>query len=393
MEGLEILIVPAIACELEFSSATVVAITGKEVKAHVDNSSVAMWSRITVPSGGRLRLEVEVETETSHSGFRVYLSIRGGLPSVPIYLGLKSISMGLGGYQGRSFLPGDQLAWILIPTYSSDWIIHVLSGPQEDKEFLSSAGQSAFYSTKWHVDIDSNRLGIRLSSSDKIQWARENGGQGGSHPSNILDNGYTLGAINLNGDTPVILTNDGPDMGGFLSVCTVASAEMWKLGQVQPGNTILNKGISWSCSKTIREALLEWDRAVQSSLERHKLPPKLHLPWDIKITDDYKTGIIYETGGEDERVIYRQAGDAAILVDFGAMKLDLNIRTRMHVFQKTLDANRPVGLRNICPCIRSVMGALERYMATMRRIAVYLPSNIEYLASNNGLKPSEALSN
>ncbi|KAH0588530.1 hypothetical protein H2248_004362 [Termitomyces sp. 'cryptogamus'] len=458
-EGLEILIVPTIACELEFSSSTVVAITGKEVKAYVNNTLVAMWSRIIVPSGARLRLEIEAETETSHSGFRVYLSIRGGLPSIPAYLGSKSTSMGLGGYQGRSLLSGDQLSLgfcgpvesdktrnesidsILIPKYSSDWTIHVLPGPQDDEEFLSPAGQSAFYSTKWHVSTDSNRLGIRLSSSNNIQWARTSGGEGGSHPSNILDNGYASGTINLNGDTPVILGNDGPDMGGFLSVCTVASAEMWKLGQLQPGNTICFKRISWSCSKTIHKALGEWDRAVCLSLNGHRLPPKLRLPWDLDLTDDYETAILYEVGEDHERVIYRQAGDAAILVDFGLMKLDMNIRARIHAFQTVLHKQSPAGLRIICPCIRSVMchydpslvsqseflsslitiqeslppsvenmefpgrritlpivlddpwnkEALERYMATMRRLAVYLPSNIEYLAKNNGLEPSEAL--
>lgn len=104
LEGLEILIVPTIACELEFSSATVVAITGKKVKARVNDTLVSMWSRITVPSSGKLKLEVEAETETSDSGFRLYLSIRGGLPNVPVYLGSKSTSMGLGGYQVISFI-------------------------------------------------------------------------------------------------------------------------------------------------------------------------------------------------------------------------------------------------------------------------------------------------
>ena len=36
--------------------------------------------------------------------------------------------------------------------------------------------------------------------------------------------------------------------------------------------------------------------------------------------------------------------------------------------------------------------ALERYMATTRDKAVYLPSNIDYLANNNGLSgPNDAL--
>ncbi|KAG6875088.1 hypothetical protein C0992_005252, partial [Termitomyces sp. T32_za158] len=481
LEGLEILIVPTIACELEFSSATVVAITGKEVKARVNDTLVAMWSRITVPSSGKLKLEVEVETEKPDSGFRVYICIRGGLPNVPVYLGSKSTSMGLGGYQGRSLLPGDQLTlgfcgplgsdetsndsidFSLIPKYSSDWTIYVLPGPQDDKEFLSSAGQNAFYSTKWHVSKDINRLGIRLSSSENIQWARENGGEGGSHPSNILDNGYTLGTINLNGDTPVILTNDGPDMGGFLMIHQIS---------------------------------LDWDGAVRSSLKEGKLLPELRLPWDTDTTRDYESAISDQPGYTNffkgisralfrPRLIWRkllpelrlpwdtdttsdcdaailsQAGDAAILVDFGSMRLDLNIRARIHAFQKHLTAKRPAGLRTMNPCIRSVMvslsskmfcqgdgaypaqmqchydpklisqpeflsylitaqeslpstmtnmeflgrritlpivlddpwnkEALQRYMATMRRDAIYLPSNIEYLGKNNGLEPLEAL--
>ena len=67
-------------------------------------------------------------------------------------------------------------------------------------------------------------MGIRLEGP-KIGWARQNGGEGGSHPSNIHDNGYALGTVNLNGDTPVILTNEGPDMGGYLCLCTVATGE------------------------------------------------------------------------------------------------------------------------------------------------------------------------
>lgn len=70
-------------------------------------------------------------------------------------------------------------------------------------------------------------MGIRLQSNNRIEWARSDGGEGGSHPSNILDNGYALGTVNLNGDTPVILTQEGPDMGGYVCACTVVSGDLW----------------------------------------------------------------------------------------------------------------------------------------------------------------------
>ena len=59
----------------------------------------------------------------------------------------------------------------------------------------------------------------------------------GSEPSNIIDQGYPAGAINLAGQTPIILVNDGPSMGGFINPYTVPSSAFWKLGQAKPGDT------------------------------------------------------------------------------------------------------------------------------------------------------------
>jgi allophanate hydrolase subunit 2 len=48
----------------------------------------------------------------------------------------------------------------------------------------------------------SNRLGIRLEGPAP-KWARTNGGEGGSHPSNVHDHVYALGTINFTGNMPV----------------------------------------------------------------------------------------------------------------------------------------------------------------------------------------------
>jgi urea carboxylase len=90
-----------------------------------------------------------------------------------------------------------------------------------------------FFSRPWSVDRNSNRTGIRLESH-KFQWGRTSGGIAGGHPSNILDNSYPVGAVNVNGDLPVILGPDGPTAGGFVSMATVAQAAFWKIGQLRP---------------------------------------------------------------------------------------------------------------------------------------------------------------
>ncbi|KAJ7698255.1 hypothetical protein B0H17DRAFT_1129781 [Mycena rosella] len=217
-EGLEIIIFAGCPSIFQFHASAVVALTGKDIIVKVAGQDMQMWSRIIVPAGGNLSLSAR--PGNSSTGLRTYLAIRGGFPSIPKYLGSKSTSMGLGGFQGRSLFAGDELALArecepkqtdaivsrtiapeLIPVYPSHAIIHVLAGPHDDED------------------------------PNKIAWARPNGGAGGSHPSNILDNGYALGTINVNGDTPVILANEGPDMGGYVCLCTVASGELWKLGQ------------------------------------------------------------------------------------------------------------------------------------------------------------------
>lgn len=237
-EGLEIVIVPGVAFEAQFHLSAVVSVTGrKNVLITVDGRKRNVWSKTIIPAQGKLRVEV---IDGDQEGFRTYLAVRGGFPDVPAYLGSKSTSMGLGGFQGRSLIASDQVALgdcelrnsetelclDILPDYPSDWLVYVLPGPQGDEEFVDREGLEKFYATKWRVSPSSNRMGIRLESTDKvIKWARGNGGEGGSHPSNILDNGYAPGTLNINGDTPVILTNEGPDMGGYVCICTVATAD------------------------------------------------------------------------------------------------------------------------------------------------------------------------
>src|SRR6185437_17010478 len=72
----------------------------------------------------------------------------------------------------------------------------------------------------------------------KPRWARPDGGEAGLHPSNIHDTPYAVGAIDFTGDTPIILGPDGPSLVGFVCPAVVASGELWKLGQLRPGDTV-----------------------------------------------------------------------------------------------------------------------------------------------------------
>ena len=96
---------------------------------------------------------------------------------------------------------------------------------------------TTFFATDWEVHYNSSRTGVRLIGP-KPQWARRDGGEAGLHPSNIHDNAYAIGAIDFTGDMPVILGPDGPSLGGFVCPATICLADLWKVGQLRPGDRV-----------------------------------------------------------------------------------------------------------------------------------------------------------
>ena len=132
-----------------------------------------------------------------------------------------------------------------------------MRGPQAAPDFLTEADMETLFSRKWPVDRNSNRTGVRLESH-RFEWARRSGGIAGGHPSNILDNSYPPGAININGDLPVILGPDGPTAGGFVVAATVVHADLWKIGQLRPvGDTVRFREISIDEAIEAERALVE----------------------------------------------------------------------------------------------------------------------------------------
>ena len=134
-----------------------------------------------------------------------------------------------------------------------------MRGPQAAPDYLTEGDLETLFGRPWPVDPNSNRTGIRLESH-KFEWARRSGGIAGGHPSNILDNSYPVGAINVNGDLPVILGPDGPTAGGFVVAATVIHADFWMIGQFRPvGDTVRFREVS------LDEAV-EADHALDESL-------------------------------------------------------------------------------------------------------------------------------
>jgi urea carboxylase len=247
---------------LKFHADAVVALTGAKMNGQLDGAEINWWKPFRVQKGSILKLG-----GVKGNGFRSYLAVRGGI-DVPEYLGSKATFVfgGFGGYEGRVLKPGDMLRvgedskkiesfniaqnlhFSVETEYTNEWEIGVLPGPHGVPDFFTEEHSKMFYSTAWKVNYNSNRLGYRLEGPTP-EFARKDGGEGGKHPSNMYDYTYSIGNINFSGNTPVILTADGPSLGGFISFVSIPTAEIWKVGQAKPNDTIRFKRI------TLEEAL------------------------------------------------------------------------------------------------------------------------------------------
>ena len=232
---------------LKFNSDRIIAITGADMSPKIDGKAVPLWESLEV------KKDQILEMAFATIGARSYIAFAGGINTTP-WLGSRSTfhKAGVGGVDGKAIqegqiiplnksksVAGRKINKNSIPEMSTNkkWSIEVVKGPNDD--WIDEKGHKMFLNSDWKLQSKSDRTGYRL---DGPNWsfaekATNKGLEHGTFPSNIIDQGYPAGAINLAGQTPIILVNDGPSMGGFIVPYTVPSAAFWKLGQAKPGDS------------------------------------------------------------------------------------------------------------------------------------------------------------
>lgn len=425
---------------LTFHRDTLVAIVGALAPVHIDKQRVSMNQAVRVRAGSTLT------TGSVDSGSRFYIAVHGGIDVPCVMDSRATFELGrMGGLAGRKLQRGDLIrlgdsyelgnmndeALLVAPAVpiplqpKAEWTIGVVPGPHGAPDFFTVEGIASLFDSTWTVHYNSNRLGIRLHGK-RPQWARQDGGGAGLHPSNIHDSPYTIGSVSFTGDEAVILTCDGPSLGGFVVFSVVASAEMWKLGQVRPGDIIRLQPITVETAFQLNVELL---RAIDGltplpSLGITEVESFASMP------DATVLGTIHHN---EQRILVRQAGDSAVLLEFGD---DSGFRLRQSfeilVFSQHHQTQQAIpGVEELTPgvCtlhVRYVPGtaprtilerltlhvrsyavpqqvpsrrvhlplafddavtraAVDRYAATIRASAPWLPSNIDFLAQLNGI--------
>ncbi|WP_062063362.1 urea carboxylase [Cellvibrio sp. OA-2007] len=441
--------------KLKFHRDATIALTGATSPAKIDGELIPFWQPVAIKAGQVL------EVGKAEQGCRGYLAVRNGF-DVPVYLGSRStFALGqFGGHAGRTLRATDMLPISnpaiaacttpapvyaaaaapveLIPACFSktespnEWEIGVLYGPHGAPDFFTEDAIEMFFSTAWEVHYNSNRLGIRLNGP-KPTWTRSDGGEAGLHPSNIHDTEYAVGSINFTGDMPVILTKDGPSLGGFVCPVTIVKAELWKVGQVKPGDKIRFKRLSF-------DAALALELSIDRAIENLSVQPPVLLAPIVKPENTISDCIVAALPPEGSRplVSYRQAGDKYILLEYGDNILELSLRLRVYALMEALKAAPINGVIELSPGVRSLqinydsrvihqrdlinqllvieetlgnardikvpsrivympmafedsatLDAVSRYRQSVRDTAPWLPSNTEFMRRINGLDSIE----
>lgn len=351
---------------LRFNADTVICLTGAAMQAELDNNPVELWTALSVKAGSVLRLK-----SIPGNGTRTYLAVQNGF-NIPDYLGSKStFTLGkFGGHCGRTLRIGDvlkinpfinseqeitpqTLSLELIPEYPNHWEIDVLYGPHGAPDFFTDEDIEMLFSTDWEVHYNSARTGVRLIGP-KPQWARKDGGEAGLHPSNIHDNAYAIGTIDFTGDMPIILGPDGPSLGGFVCPATIIQAELWKIGQLKPGNTIRFRRLT--LSQALQQKIEQDQQLDGLQSQKNKLVTAISEHTNRFYGNLNDGAILSEIPESSEQIAvkYRRAGDDYLLIEYGSLVLDLNLRFHVHGLMNWLIANPLPGILDLTPGIRSL---------------------------------------
>ncbi|WP_219837426.1 urea carboxylase [Paenibacillus sp. R14(2021)] len=426
----------------QFRSDLWICLTGAGMEAKLDDEAMPMYQPVRVRKGQVLQFG------EAAAGMRGYLLVGGGF-DMPKILGSSATFTlgGFGGHGGRALRAGDVLGVnrsgaepaALMQLHDTDrpqmtrtWTIGVIPGPHCTEEYLKPSYLKELADTEFEVHFNSSRTGVRLIGPAP-HWAREDGGQAGLHPSNIHDNAYAVGTLDLTGDMPILLGPDGPSLGGFVCPVTTASAEFWKLGQLHPGDKVRFQLLTLEEADRLRalqdqnlDAIGEraWSRLVPAELPQTK----------TEIVPAYPI-LHQETENRRFPITIRCSGDENILVEYGEMELDLLLRFQVHALMEAIEASGAIPVQDLTPGIRSLQVhidptgttvqeacarileldsslpslesikvpsrivrlplswddpatqlAIDRYQQNVRPDAPWCPSNLEFIRRINGLE-------
>lgn len=253
---------------LHFHREARVAICGAPIDARIGDREIPGWRPIYLPAGTGLKLG------GCRDGCRATLAVAGGV-GAPLVLGSRSTDLrgGFGGIEGRAVRAGDRLPLassgvVASLAFPSWWI-----DPAPDLEFPvespirllpgrdAVASGDAWMSGRFRVGAASNRQGLRLQCEPlQIEVAGER-----------ISEPVAPGTVQLPPDgQPIVLLADAQTIGGYPRIGHVATADLPRLAQLRPGDSLRFEPIgaaeAWQQACQLRQRLARIALAIEQRL-------------------------------------------------------------------------------------------------------------------------------
>jgi antagonist of KipI len=242
--------------ELRFEQATVVAVTGADLSASIDEATLPLNTPRSCAAGAVLRFGER------RAGARGYIACDGGV-AVPPVLGSRSthVLSGLGGVDGRALAAGDRVPLgdsrthgVLVAADLLEELrrgphgsaerpgarLRVMRGPQDG--CFDDAAFEILQRARFTISPQSDRMGYRLNGAPVLRRAGAPGpaGTGPLEPAaEMISDATFVGGLQVprSGD-PILLMADRQTTGGYPQIATVITADLPVAGQLAPGDWV-----------------------------------------------------------------------------------------------------------------------------------------------------------
>lgn len=228
---------------LEFTSETIIAITGGDFQPKINDEPAPMYTAIYMHKGDILKFG------SARTGSRGYIAFSSYL-SIPVVMGSRCTNLKscIGGFKGRRLHDGDYINFRIkrryLPFFLSrklepddfsqeETVLRVVMGPQDD--MFSKQGIETFLNTEYIVTSEFDRMGCRLDGAYIASKSE----------SDMISDGIALGSVQVpSHGKPIILLADRQTTGGYPKIATVASVDIPKLVQRKTDHKIRFQAIS-----------------------------------------------------------------------------------------------------------------------------------------------------
>jgi antagonist of KipI len=229
-----------------------IAVAGADMLFHVNGAQAAIGRTVAVRVGDMISFG------KARAGCFAYFAVAGGFDGT-VALGSRStyVPGRLGGHFGRALKKGDVLKQlddgprtkpVEAPRDLVTWpwrheMIRFVRGPQA--EFFSEAGYSTFTTEQYAVSPRSNRMAYRLVGSVPEVVPIPRTADTGSGPTDIIEDGNAVGAIQIAGGTePICMGQDCPSTGAYAKIGCVITPDLPRMFQMQPGDLLRFEEVS-----------------------------------------------------------------------------------------------------------------------------------------------------